>query len=101
MPNMYEEYGDPLLDPATGHVVRRVRRCEEKMKLTIAKQGKSFVVDDLSRPGSPPVGRGRTMREAVGDYFHQNQTELNIEFEVDPSAQDAENRRRTYELSKR
>jgi len=61
----------------------------------------SFEVDDLSRPGSPAVGRGRTMIIAIGDYFHRNQTELGISFEVDPSALPAEMRRRQRELAKR
>ena len=60
-----------------------------------------FTVDDISRPGSPLVGRGRTMKEAIGDYFHNNQTEFGISFEVDKSASKAELRRRARELSKR
>lgn len=52
-------------------------------------------------PGSPTVGRGRTMLEAIGSYFHNHQTELGIEFEVDSTALAAEMRRRSRELNKR
>jgi hypothetical protein len=44
------------------------------MRLKISKEDGLFVVDDFSRSGSPAVGRGRTMREAIGDYVHSNQT---------------------------
>jgi hypothetical protein len=71
------------------------------MKLTISKHGRRFMVDDPTRTGSPVVGWGRTMLEAIGSYFHGNQDDLNIEFEVDESAQPAEMRRRRRELSKR
>jgi hypothetical protein len=71
------------------------------MKLTISKEDGQFLVDDRTRPGSPPVGRGRTIREAIGDYFHSNQRALNIEFEVHGTALAAEMRRRSRELSRR
>jgi hypothetical protein len=71
------------------------------MLLKISKEGRQFVVDDFSRPGSPIVGYGRTIKEAIGDYFHGNQVELDIAFAVDESAQPAETRRRRRELSKR
>jgi hypothetical protein len=71
------------------------------MKLTISKEDDLFVVDDRSRPGSPAVGRGRTMKEAIGDYFHANQTDLKIEFEVHGTARPAEMRRRRRELGRR
>jgi len=71
------------------------------MKLTISKVGRQYVVDDKSRPGSPAVGRGRTMSEAIGNYIHANQKAFGIEFEVDESAICAEMRRRHRELSKR
>lgn len=71
------------------------------MVLTISKEDSQFVVDDRSRPGTPPVGRGRTMKEAIGAYFHANQRELGIEFEVHGTAQQAEISRRRRELAKR
>jgi len=71
------------------------------MTLTISKAGSHFVVDNTSRSGSPAVGRGRTIKEAIGDYFHANQLQLGIAFDVDISARGAEQRRRSRELSKR
>jgi len=72
-----------------------------RMTLTISKEDNLFLVDDRSRPGSPPCGRGRTMKEAIGDFIHCNQTELKIEFEVHRTARAAEMRRRSRELRKR
>ena len=69
--------------------------------LTISKEDDHFLVDDLSKSGSPPVGRGRTMLEAIGSFFHNNQRDLGIEFIVDLSAKIAETARRNRELSKR
>jgi hypothetical protein len=43
-------------------------------KLTISTEGRGFVCDDKSRPGSPPVGRGRTFKEAIGDFIINNQS---------------------------
>jgi hypothetical protein len=71
------------------------------MILTISKEGKIFTVEDKSLPGSPPVGRGRTMKEAMGDWLHNNQRRLNLTFDVHTSAQRAENARRIRELAKR
>jgi hypothetical protein len=71
------------------------------MILTLSKEGDMFIVDDRGRPGTPRVGYGRSIKEAIGDYFHGNQTELGIEFEVHGTAQPAENRRRRRELAKR
>jgi len=76
---------------------------EEKKKiiLTLSKEDDHFLVDDKSVSGSPPVGRGRTMMEAIGQWFHYNRERVNVDFELDPSAQQAEDRRRKRELSKR
>jgi len=71
------------------------------MKLTISKVDGWFLVDDDSRPGSPCIGRGRTMKEAIGDHIHANQTSLGITFEVHESARPAEMRRRAREMRKR
>lgn len=74
----------------------------KRMKLTISKRDNGeFEVEDLSIPGSPPVGYGKHMMEAIGRYFHANQTKLGIEFDVDKSAVPAEMRRRRRELAKR
>jgi hypothetical protein len=72
------------------------------MKLTIRKRDNGdFEVEDMSLPGSPPVGYGKHMMEAIGRFFHAHQTRLGIEFEVDESAVPAEMRRRQRELRRR
>jgi hypothetical protein len=72
------------------------------MKLTISKEDVgNFLVDDKSKGGSPPVGRGRTMLEAIGSYFSNNQHNLNISFDVEGDAIKTEERRRQRELRKR
>lgn len=71
------------------------------MRLRISKDDGKFMVNDESLPGSPYVGRGRTMMEAIGRFFHAHQTRLKIEFEVDDSAQSTEMRRRRRELKNR
>ena len=74
---------------------------EPRLKLTISKEGDGFLVCDRSKCGSPPVGRGKTMMEAIGSFFHHNQYNLGIEFDVGESAQSAETARRRRELARR
>ncbi len=69
--------------------------------LKISKDEKIFVVEDSLISGSPPVGRGRTMMEAVGSWFHNNQNNLGFQFMIEESAWPAEKRRRIRELTKR
>lgn len=69
--------------------------------LTISKEGNHFLVEDPEAPGSPPVGRGQTMFHAIGNWLHNNQTDLGLRFEVHESARSAEMERRRRELSKR
>lgn len=57
-------------------------------------EGSGFVVDPVDEPGSPPVGRGRTMHEAYGSFLIAYQKRLGLEIEVDPSAEAAEQQRR-------
>ena len=73
------------------------------MKLTITKSesGKYFVVEDLSLPGSPALGRGRTMKEAMGDWLINNQREMGIVFDPVGAAWQTELRRRRRDLAKR
>jgi hypothetical protein len=71
------------------------------MKLRISKEDGRFMVNDPELPGSPYVGRGRTMLEAIGGFFHAHQTRLGIDFEVDDTAVPAEMRRRRRELRRR
>lgn len=47
------------------------------------------------------MGRGRTMKEAIGDWLFYNRDEVNVEFAVDDTARPAEMRRRKRELAKR
>jgi hypothetical protein len=69
--------------------------------LCISKRGATFTVDDPTRPGSPPVGRGLTMKGAIGDWLHHNQAEMGITFCVDDSAMPAELARRRREMAQR
>lgn len=72
-----------------------------KLKLSIDKVDGIFCVDQPSVSGSPYVGYGRTMMEAIGNYFHNNQSNLDIEFDVKPAVIPTEMRRRKRELAKR
>lgn len=69
--------------------------------LTIRKEGKSLYVDDLSRAGSPPIGLGETLEEAIGNYFINNQKAFDIIFDVQPTALTAEDKRRRKALKER
>lgn len=71
------------------------------MKLSIKKEDKLFVVDAPEWSGSPRVGRGRTMLEAIGSWLHNNQDFMDVEFELEGSVQETEQRRRQRELAKR
>jgi len=71
------------------------------MRLKISKENGMFVVDDPKRSGSPPVGRGHTMLEAIGSWVHHNQDYIGISFAVDETARPAELGRRRRELRKR
>ncbi len=77
---------------------RKVRLC---LRISKQEDDGQFLVDDPSIHGSPPVGRGRTMLEAIGSYFHHNQDRLGLSFEVHESALSAEVARRQRELGKR
>jgi len=65
------------------------------MRIKISKNWEGFVVDPVSEPGNPPVGRGATMLEAMGDFLHHYQAKLGVQIEVDASAQEAELQRRS------
>lgn len=69
--------------------------------IIISKEGGIFTVDDPSQPGSPPVGRARTMASAIGEWLTNNQSQIGISIGVDESAMPAEKRRRARELRKR
>ena len=70
--------------------------------LTISREGKKrFLVDDKSLPGSPPVGRGKNMKEAIGDWVFHNRARVNVDFALDKSAEKSEMKRRKKELAQR
>jgi hypothetical protein len=71
------------------------------MKIVIKDHGGSIEVDPVELPGSPPVGRGSTIAEALGNFLICYQKELGLEIEVDDSAKKAEKKRRRDELAKR
>lgn len=72
------------------------------MKLIIKRVGDFMLeVDDPSLPGSPPVGRGESIYEALGQWLHFHRERLGIEIEVDASATEFEDARRQAELLKR
>lgn len=70
-------------------------------ELTISKEREVFIVDDVTVPGSPPVGRGRTVNEALGEYLRNNQDRLGIKLVVHDSAMPTEMRRRKRLLKNR
>jgi len=81
-----------------------ITNLKERTKVTrlrISTEGDQFMVDDPSLTGSPPVGRGKTMIEAIGSFVHNNQDRFGFVFDVDPSAEHAEEERRERELARR
>ena len=85
--------------------LRELERLEkgDVLTLRISKEEGylTFLVEDPTQTGTPPVGRGNTMMSAVGCFFHTNQSRLGISFEVAESAKPAEMRRRKRELARR
>lgn len=72
------------------------------MKIVIKSHGPgSIEVDPVERSGSPYVGRGKTIEEALGNFLICYQKELGLEIEVDKSAQKAEKKRRKDALAQR
>lgn len=63
------------------------------MEITVTKINTEgdyqYCADDLSRPGSPKVGYGKNQMEAIGDFFFQNQSDLDITFDIKVPAHDA------------
>jgi hypothetical protein len=60
-----------------------------------------FQCDDPSAPGSPPVGRGDSLIEALGSWVHRNRDRLRLVINIDESAAKAEQERRQEELGTR
>lgn len=73
----------------------------EPITLNVSSVDSLVTVDDQTLPGSPPVGRGRTIYEAIGRWFHLHQERLGIKFNVHESAKPAEVARRALETGQR
>jgi hypothetical protein len=71
------------------------------MKLMVRQQNGRFEVDPVNLTGSPKVGRGATLLEALGDFLILYQGELGLVLDVDASAQAAEQQRREQALAER
>lgn len=72
------------------------------MKIQIRKEnGAIFVVDPVSKPGSPKIGRGVTMEGALGNFLIAYQEELGLEIEVHETALPAEMARRRRAMARR
>lgn len=65
------------------------------MHLKISKSECSFDVYVVERPGSPPVGKGSSIAEALGNFMLQYQGQLGVTIEAYASAQLAERVRRS------
>ena len=55
----------------------------------------------MEPPGSPLVGKGDSITEALGDFLRHSHAELGVEIEVDASALEAEQQRRAAALAQR
>jgi hypothetical protein len=71
------------------------------MRIKVSKTQEGFLVDPVSEPGSPAVGRGETMKEALGDFLIHYQSKLGLTIDLDGSALDAEHARRVATLTQR
>ena len=71
------------------------------MKIQISKEGEGFVADPIEKPGSPMVGRGVSIEDALGNFLINHQNELGLELVLHPSAQPAELKRREDALAQR
>jgi len=60
------------------------------MKIRISKGTTGgYVVDPVELPGTPPVGRGESVTEAMGNFVAHYHKQLGLEIEVDSSAVEA------------
>jgi hypothetical protein len=72
------------------------------MKIVIKSHGRgSIKVDPVELPGSPSVGHGKTIEEALGNFLIAYQKELGLDIVVDESAKKAEKKRRRDALAQR
>ncbi|MBN3729426.1 hypothetical protein [Burkholderia sp. Tr-20390] len=68
------------------------------MKIKISKRGTRYEVDPIEMPGSPPIGKGESVAEALAEFLIFYRKRLGIEIEVDPSV-DGEERKRFVEAA--
>lgn len=71
------------------------------MRIGIKREYGEVVAEPVDLPGSPPVGRGANIKEALGDFLIHYQEQLGIKIEIDATAEQAERDRRVVELNKR
>jgi hypothetical protein len=71
------------------------------MKIVISKWSSCYTVDPVDMPGSPMVGRGDTMDEAIAAFVRCYQHDLGLDIVVDETAMPTELERRRRELAKR
>lgn len=68
------------------------------MKIRISKREGRIEADPVDLPGSPAVGRGKTIPEALGNFVIAHQRRLGLIIETDESAKADEEARRRQEL---
>jgi hypothetical protein len=71
------------------------------MKIKVSKTQEGFLIDPVSEPGSPAVGRGETLKEALGDFLIHHQSKLGLTIDLDSSALGAEQARRAAAIAQR
>jgi len=71
------------------------------VKIEISRTRDGFTADPVSEPGSPPVGRGATMTEALGDFLIHHQSKLGLTIDLDGSALETEQVRRAGAMAQR
>jgi len=76
-------------------------KVEGILDVEISKEYGRFMVARKGAPGSPAVGRGRTMKEALGDFLIHYQDLLGINLTLSEEVVPTEMRRRQRELRQR
>lgn len=71
------------------------------MKICTKREYGEFIAEPVDLPGSPLVGKGANIKEALGDFLIHYQEQLGITIDVDATAEQAECDRRAVEFNKR
>lgn len=71
------------------------------MRIVVKREFEEFVANPIDLPGSPPVGKGANIQEALGNFMIHYQEQLGIKIQIDETAEQAEIDRRSIELSNR